>query len=108
MSRRLASRVTRKVHGQDYRFFDNPMWSHLGDAASDASGSYFHDAAEHVNYCWNIFDQVLLRPEVAERFDPTTLNIVKAVGSRSLVRSDGRPDRKNGSDHLPLLFEVEF
>jgi hypothetical protein len=108
MSRRVASRETRTVQGREYRFFYNPMWSHFGDARNDTAGSYYYDAGEHVNYYWNMFDQVLLRPELAEHFDPTGLSIVRAVGERSLVRPDGRPDPANGSDHLPILFEVEF
>jgi hypothetical protein len=108
MSRRVASRATRTVQGRDYRFFYNPMWNHFGDAGCETAGSYFYDASEHVNYYWNLFDQVLLRPELAERFDPNRLMVVKSTGSRSLVRPDGRPDQSAGSDHLPLVFEVEF
>ena len=108
MSRQVASRGTRTVQGREYPFFYNPMWGHFGDAGSDTAGSYFYDAGEHVNHYWNMFDQVLLRPELASRFDSARLNILKAVGSLSLVRPDGRPDQQVGSDHLPLLFEVEF
>jgi hypothetical protein len=84
------------------------MWCHFGDADSDTAGSYFYDAGEHVNHYWNMFDQVLLRPELASRFASDRLRILKAVGSLSMVRPDGRPDQQLGSDHLPLLFEVEF
>jgi hypothetical protein len=108
MSRQVASRETRTVQGRKYQFFYNPMWGHFGDARSVTAGSYFYDAREHVNYFWNVFDQVLLRPELAERFDPARLSIVKGVGSLPLVQTNGRPDHKNGSDHLPLVFEVEF
>jgi hypothetical protein len=108
MSRQVASRETRTVQGREYQFFYNPMWGHFGDARSETAGSYFYDAAEHVNYFWNVFDQVLLRPALAERFDPAELSIVKEVGSFPLVQTNGRPDHTNGSDHLPLVFEVEF
>lgn len=108
MSRQVASRGTRKVDGREYPFFYNPMWCHFGDAVSNIAGSYFYDAGEHVNHYWNMFDQVLLRPELAARFDSARLSILKAIGSLSLVRPNGRPNRKVGSDHLPLLFEVEF
>jgi len=108
MSRRVASRTTRTVQGREYRFFYNPMWNHFGDASSETAGSYYYNAAQHVNHYWNIFDQVLLRPELAEYFDPAQVSIIKRIGSRSLVRQDGRPDRDSGSDHLPLLFAVEF
>ena len=108
MSRRIASRGTRTVQGREYRFFYNPMWSHFGDAKTETAGSYFYDAGEHVNYYWNLFDQVLLRPELAERFDPSHLSVVKSVGGISLVTADGRPEAAGISDHLPLVFEVEF
>jgi endonuclease/exonuclease/phosphatase family metal-dependent hydrolase len=108
ISRQIASRVTRTVQSRVYPFFYNPMWNHLGDARGDTAGSYYYNSGEHVNYYWHIFDQVLLRPELAQRFDPGSLTILKCVGSLSLVRPDGRPDRNVGSDHLPLVFAVEF
>jgi endonuclease/exonuclease/phosphatase family metal-dependent hydrolase len=107
-TRRIASRGTRTVQGREYRFFYNPMWGHFGDARSDTAGSYYYDAGAHVNHYWNLFDQVLLRPELAERFDPSHLSVVKSVGGISLVTADGRPEAAGISDHLPLVFEVEF
>jgi hypothetical protein len=108
MSRRIAERATRTVQGRAYRLFYNPMWGHLGDTESDTAGSYFYDTAEHLNYFWNVFDQVLLRPELAKRFDSDQLSIVKSVGARSLVRPDGRPDATLYSDHLPIVFGLDF
>ena len=108
MSRRIASRLTRTVQGRDYRFFYNPMWGCLGDAGGETAGSYFYDSAEHVNYFWNVFDQVLIRPELAQGFDPSQLKIVTSAGARSLVRADGRPDHVTCSDHLPVVFELNF
>lgn len=107
-SRRIAERATRTVQGREYRFFYNPMWAHLGDVRGDTAGSYFYDSSEHVNYFWNVFDQVLLRPELAKRFDLNQLSIVKSVGERSLVRADSRPDGTLCSDHLPVVFELDF
>ena len=86
MSREVASRQSRTVQGRDYRFFYNPMWNHFGDANSPTAGSYFYNASEHVSYFWNLFDQVLIRPELAAPFDPDSLSIVTSAGSRSLVR----------------------
>jgi len=108
MSREVVSRQARTVQGREYPFFYNPMWNHFGDVRSQTAGSYFYDTAEHVNYYWNMFDQVLLRPELAASFDPNRLSILTAAGATSLIRPNGRPDRENCSDHLPLLFEVEF
>jgi hypothetical protein len=108
MSRQVSSRGSRTVQGQVYPLFYNPMWNHLGDSRGDTAGTYFYDNAQHVNYFWNTFDQVLLRPELAEHFDPNGLKIVTSAGDRILVRPDGRPDNTNSSDHLPIVFELEF
>ena len=107
-SRRIADRVTRTVQGREYRLFYNPMWNHFGDARSDTAGSYYYDGAEHLNYFWNLFDQVLLRPELARGFDSSQLKIVRSVGERSLVRGDGRPDGTLYSDPLPIVLELDF
>lgn len=106
--RRLAERGVRTVQGREYRLFYNPMWSHFGDAARDTAGSYFYSRAEHVSYGWHIFDQVLIRPELAQHFDPRKVEIVAGVCGNSLVHADGRPDGVACSDHLPVVFELEF
>jgi endonuclease/exonuclease/phosphatase family metal-dependent hydrolase len=107
MSRQIAARKSRTVQGREYRFFYNPMWNHFGDGASHTAGTYFYDSTEHVNYFWNVFDQVLLRPGLVEYFDTSRLQVVKDGVGLSLVRADGRPDR-TFSDHLPLVFELDF
>jgi hypothetical protein len=108
MSREVASRQSRTVQGHKYRFFYNPMWNHFGDASSDTAGSYFYDASKQLSYFWNVFDQVLIRPELATKFDPARLQILKSVGTRSLVSGNGRPDTKQYSDHLPIVFDLDF
>jgi endonuclease/exonuclease/phosphatase family metal-dependent hydrolase len=108
MSRGIAAREVRTVQGRDYRLFYNPMWGHFGDARSPTAGSYYYDSAQHVNYFWHMFDQVLIRPELAERFDSSHVKIVRSLASRSLVRPDGRPDTVAYSDHLPVIFELDF
>jgi len=108
MSREVVSRGSRTVQGREYPFFYNPMWAHFGDAVTTTAGSYFYDAGEHVNYYWHIFDQVMFRPDLAASFDPKLVRIVTTCGATSLVRPDGRPDHALYSDHLPLVFEVEF
>ena len=55
-----------------------------------------------------MFDQVLIRPELTERFDSDQLKILTSIGVQSLVQLDGRPDAENYSDHLPVIFELDF
>lgn len=72
------------------------------------AGSYYYDNSEHVSYFWHLFDQVLIRPELSERFDTLQLKIITDSPSQRLVRQDGRPDAAVFSDHLPLMFGLNF
>lgn len=108
MSRQIASGRSRTVLGQKFPFFYNPMWGHLGDLRGHTAGSYFYNSSEHVNYYWNVFDQVLIRPELVGGFDSSQLRIVASVGQRHLVRANGRPNGTDFSDHLPIVFELVF
>ena len=108
MSREVADRESRTVQGREYRFFYNPMWNHFGDAERKTAGSYYYADSGHVSYYWNMFDQVLIRPELARQFDPASLKILTSFGAQDLVRENGRPDSSRYSDHLPIVFELAF
>lgn len=108
MARHVASRGERTVQGRSYRYFYNPMWNYFGDMSNGPSGTYFYDGSEHVVYHWNIFDQVLLRPQLSAGLKRDEIEIVGSVGTRSLVRPDGTPDANECSDHLPVVFSLEF
>jgi len=107
MSRRVAQRKTRTVQGNEYRFFYNPMWGHLGDKTVAPPGTYYYERAEHVNYFWNAFDQVLIRPELIDSFPVENLRILTAAGGTSLVSETGIPEKNLASDHLPLVFTLD-
>jgi exonuclease III len=107
MSKNVALRETRRVQGRDFDFFYNPMWSHFGDTGGKPCGTHYYEKAEHVNYFWNIFDQVLLRPHLLEGFSDD-VRILTAAGSTSLLDRDGRPDQRKASDHLPIVFSLDF
>jgi hypothetical protein len=107
-SRQVALRGFRRVLSRQYPFFFNPMWAHLGERRGHPPGSYYYERAEMVNYYWNVFDQVMVRPDIMDRFDGERIKILTKVGDESLLLDDGRPNDKDFSDHLPLLFEVEL
>lgn len=106
MTRQLARRETREVRGTEHPIFYNPMWGFFGDRTPGPAGTYYRLSSQRVNYFWSIFDQVLLRPEVMDRI--TDLRIVDSDGVDRFVRPDGRPDRKVGSDHLPLYLRLDW
>jgi hypothetical protein len=107
-SRQVASRGSRKVLSRQYPFFFNPMWGHFGDRPGHPLGSYYYERAEMVNYFWNVFDQVMVRPDIMDRCDGEGIKILTKVGDKSLLLDDGTPNSKDSSDHLPLLFEIEL
>lgn len=107
-SRTVAARGERVVRGRTYPFFYNPMWGHFGDDRDRPSGTYYYERAEHVNYFWNNFDQVLVRPELVNTFRTDQLRILDRAGGTSLARPDGTPDAKSASDHFPLLFALDL
>jgi exonuclease III len=107
MSQSVAKKEQRTVQGKDYKYFYNPMWSLFGDLSDDVSGTYYYKKAELVNYHWNIFDQVLLRPVLIDKFDKQSLRILSDDGVKKLVNKNGIPNRQLYSDHLPIKFIIK-
>ena len=108
MSRRIAQRRTRTVQGREYPFFYNPMWSLLGDASPGPPGTYYYSSSEHKVFFWNMFDQVLIRPDLIERFNNEDLRVLESDGTTSFLSSHGLPDANAASDHLPVLFGLRL
>ncbi len=108
LSRGVAARGSRVVQDRQHHFFYNPMWSHFGDREDCPPGTYYYEKAEAVTYFWNMYDQVLLRPELLEGFTGDSLRILTAAGPTTLLDLSGRPDKVNASDHLPVVFGLNF
>jgi len=107
-SRQTAQRMARQVQGHSYKFFYNPMWSHFGEHIVEPPGTYYYDRSENFNLFWNMFDQVLIRPELLREFRNETVKIVATIGGKSLLSPNGQPDKRAGSDHLPILFALDL
>ena len=108
ISRELAQTVHRIGARADYPCFYNPMWTFFGDwpSATRPPGTYFFaNFSDPGNHFWNIFDQVIVRPELIGHL--TRLEILDNDGRESLVtRPGGRPKKATLADHLPLLFSL--
>jgi hypothetical protein len=103
VDRRIAADGARTVQGESCKYFYNPMWSMLGDLGSEPPGTYFYNSGSPVNYFWNIFDQVLLRPSLINSLIGEGVKIVTKVAGRTLLGKHGRPNTREGSDHLPVI-----
>jgi exonuclease III len=108
MSHTVAQRAERRVKGVSYPFFYNPMWSHLGDHSSGPPGTYYYERSEHVEYMWNMFDQILIRPSLLKNFRTEDVRIISNIGEISLLTRQGRPDSSVGSDHLPVMLTLDY
>jgi hypothetical protein len=107
-SREIAARGQRRVLRRDRKFFYNPMWRWLAPVSPKPPGTYFRSSPGPLALYWNIFDQVLIRPALLDRFHDDSLHIITSVAGQSLIKRDGSPDRTVASDHLPILFSLEI
>jgi hypothetical protein len=107
-SRAIAQKKSRIIQSREYPFFYNPMWVLFGDGTRRPPGTYYYSSSEHCVYFWNLFDQVLLRPDLIHRFEMDALDILKSDGDKSFLTEDGLPDVAMASDHLPLFFRISL
>ncbi len=108
MTRDIASRGQRLVQGKNYTFFYNPMWAYFGDRNDGPPGTYYYEKAESLNYFWNTYDQVLIRPDVLKGFRRDGVRVLTKVGEMTLADSRGRPNSASASDHFPVLLDIDF
>lgn len=108
MTKQIARRLPRVIQRQSYSYFYNPMWTHFGDLADTAPGTHYYTKADHLCYYWNMFDQVLLRPELLDIWDDNTLKILKTDGSNVFLSSTSNYALKGMSDHLPIMFDLNL
>jgi hypothetical protein len=97
-----------RVQVEEFPLFYNPMWSHFGDAVQPAGTFYYDKSNPEVDPLWNIFDQVLLRPGLLDRFRSKNLRILTTDGVVPLTWDDGRPNGDTFSDHLPIWFQLDL
>jgi hypothetical protein len=110
-TRALAKREQRTSLRTESRiFFYNPMWRHFGERMEGHAGTYFYSSPKSRADYWNIYDQVLLRPDLLPYFQDDDLEIIhEDVGSNvSFLKNDGVPNRDEISDHLPILFRIQI
>lgn len=104
MDKRIALKQSRTVLGQERKFFYNPMWSRLGDDSEGCAGTYYYNPSNMINYFWNTFDQVLLRPSLLADFTQNNLKIIDKIDDISLI-TNGKISNQF-SDHLPIMLKL--
>jgi len=108
MTKNIALKNSRIVQGNKYLFFYNPMWSLFGDGSPGPAGTYYFSSSEHNVIFWNIFDQVLIRPDLVGLFKNEDLRILESDGVKSFLTRQKVPDIQRYSDHLPIFFKLNL
>jgi hypothetical protein len=106
MTRRQARSGQRTVQGRSFPYLYNPMWGCFGDRTSGPPGTFYHRSLPPEGHAWNIYDQVLLRPALMDKLE--MLEVLTTDGVDPLVTDAGLPDSVNASDHLPVLFRLDY
>ena len=108
MEKRIALKQQRTVDDEEYLFFYNPMWGFLGDLGlGNVSGTMYFSPSKPINYHWNLFDQVLIKPALIPYFEEKKLEIITEIQSVSLLTKQFFVN-KNYSDHLPIFFNFNI
>ena len=105
MTKEQAKNENREIQGRQYRYFYNPMWGCFGDRTRGPAGTYYLHMAKPVQYFWNMYDQVLVRPALMDAL--VYVSILDNDGSESLITQRGFP-RADVSDHLPIVFQLDI
>lgn len=107
-TRDVADRISRKVNDEVYPFFYNPMWKFFADREDSPPGTYYYEKSEQITHFWHVYDQLLLRPELARGFRQHQVSVLSEIGGVPLRDTNGRPEKRVASDHLPLYFQLQF
>jgi len=92
----------RTFQGMVYSKFYNPTWKFFGKTEAPYTTYYYADSGNDVNFYWNAFDQVLIRPSLILAFDESKFRIIDKTKSHCLMKN-GKPNKTKYSDHLPLF-----
>lgn len=103
----VAKNIKNNIYGNSYKKFYNPMWNFLGDSSKGSvPGTFFYNTSKYVNHYWNMYDQLLLRPEMIDSFVESKFDILSSIKGNSLLitnRNKVQVINPKISDHLPLL-----
>ena len=102
MDRWQVRKPERTANGRSRRKFYNPMWSLMGDLSRGPSASYYRPPGRS-GPGWQMFDGVILRPEIIGAFLPDELEL---IATPPFGTASGIPDKARGSDHFPLRFTL--
>ncbi len=103
----IANKRSRKVLFENRKFYYNPMWHLMGNDSNTCKGTFYYPNATK-SYYWYTYDQVIIRPDLINKFDINDLKILNVINKNSLVNKSNLPDKISISDHLPIKFKIKL
>ena len=107
MTQKIVRRQERTFQGEASAFFYNPMWGRMGDLLPETPGTYYYSNSSLINYFWNTFDQVLLRPDLLDYFSQDNLKVISQIAEKRLL-TEKETILSSSSDHLPIVITLEI
>lgn len=104
--RSIALNKSKKIFGQEYKPFYNPMWNFFGEySKGNVPGTHYYNSSKYINFYWNIYDQIMVRPELLDSFEEDDLKIICDIQGKSLLKEVNLCQiiNNNISDHLPIF-----
>jgi len=98
----VTGNPTRCIGDRIYQKFYNPTWKFFGNRNIPYTTYHYYNTGDMANCYWNVIDQVMIRPKLIEAFDDEKLKIISNTKKHQLLHN-GKPDKNNFSDHLPLF-----
>ncbi|MGY3854675.1 hypothetical protein ACW5W8_17880 [Aeromonas aquatilis] len=100
--REIAKKGTRKILGNNYDYYYNPMWKFYA-TTSRPYGTYFHHSSTHETIHWNILDQFIFSSSLLDLISDNDVKIVTKSKHDSFIKKDGVINKRTFSDHLPIV-----
>lgn len=104
-SKDRAYKISRTVDEEKRLFYYNPMWKFMADDRNPQGTYYNTNDESDKSFYWYMFDQILIRPFLIERFIIDELEIISKINDAILIKN-GKIDNIKYSDHLPIKFEI--
>ncbi|MBO0477526.1 endonuclease/exonuclease/phosphatase family protein [Vagococcus sp. DIV0080] len=98
-----TEKLKRTVLSVEKKMFYNPMWKYL-ITEDNPIGSYYYSPNKAYALFWQVFDQVLLRPEFIPFIN--FVGLVTSTTKYELIAKGKVPDRSI-SDHLPVILKLK-
>jgi hypothetical protein len=98
LSEKIAREGNRTIQRKKYEYFFNPSWKLYGTSEL-GYGTYFLENPNHTSFHWNIYDQVLIRPSILEKYiiDYSVINDEMFFST----------EKEAAFDHKPICTEMK-